>query len=389
MQRFELAGVPLAGNWTWASRRSNFLRTGLTAALALALGACASLPQAGPTGRRIVSAGGDGQFELVEVRSLAVLPATEALPEFKPLPPSWYSEVGQLGAGDTITVTFYEVGVRIFSGGSSAAGSSFDPAAKAERVGPVEIDPTGKVTLPYVGTVVAAGRTPTQLADDIQVRLRGKSEYPQVVVQLNVASGSTVVVGGEVDTPGRVRLTGAHERLLDVIALSGGHRGTTADILVRVLRKDTISEGPFEALNYSNLGGMPMEPGDRVELVRLPRNFSILGSANKVDRYDLPLRNYSLIEGLAKAGGPNENTADPGAVFVFRFVKDSQEAPERPVVYHLNMLQPISYLLAQKFELRNKDVVYIAGAEANQPGKLLQMIGQVFTPLVIAKQVTR
>jgi polysaccharide export outer membrane protein len=52
------------------------------------------------------------------------------------------------------------------------------------------------------------------------------------------------------------------------------------------------------------------------------------------------------------------------------------------------MLQPVSYLLAQKFDLQNKDVVYIAGAEANQPGKLLQMIGQVFTPLVIARQIT-
>jgi polysaccharide export outer membrane protein len=361
----------------------------LIAVLAMALQGCASLPQAGPTGHKIISAAGKGDFDLVEVTGLVAIPPAEQLPQFTALAPDWRSAVGQLAAGDVISVTFYEVGVRIFSGGTQGQGAGFDPAAKGEKIGPIEIDQGGRITLPFVGSIVAAGRSPSQLGHDIEVQLRGKSEYPQVVVQLEVANGSAVIVGGEVVTPGRVRLTAAHERLLDVIALSGGHRGPSADLLIRVMLNGSVSEGPFEALSYSNIGGLPMEPGDRVDLVRMPRAFSVLGSANKVNRYELPLKGFSLAEGLALSGGPNEFVANPGAVFVFRFVKTAPDGPERPVVYHINMLQPLSYLLGQKFALHDKDVIYVAGADANQPGKLLQMIGQIFTPLVIARQVTK
>lgn len=356
--------------------------------LALSLTGCATLPQAGPTGRRIISAGAKGDFSVVEVASASALPAAETLPQFTALPPSWRTSVGQLAPGDIVSVTFYEVGVRIFSGGSSGQGTAFDPAAKGEKVGPIEIDQAGRITLPYVGTIAAAGRTPAQLGRDIEEQLRGKSENPQAVVQLDVANGSAVIVGGEVASSGRVRLTSAHERLLDIMALSGGPKGESADLLLRVMRAGAVSEGPFEALTFDNIGGMPMEPGDRIDVVRTRRAFSVMGSANKVNRYSLPLRSFSLADGLALAGGANENVANPAAVFVFRYVKPAPDAPEQPVVYHINMLKPVSYLLAQKFDLQNKDVVYIAGAEANQPGKLLQMIGQVFTPLVIARQIT-
>ncbi|MBX9663914.1 polysaccharide biosynthesis/export family protein [Novosphingobium sp.] len=382
MQRCEIT-VPAVPAWP---RQWRTLALAVLAALSLA--GCATLPQAGPTGRRIISAGAKGDFAVVEVTGVSALPQAETLPRFTALPPSWRTSVGQLAPGDTVSVIFYEVGVRIFSGGSSGQGGAFDPAAKGEKVGPIEIDQGGRITLPYVGTLAAAGRTPAQLARDIEEQLRGKSEYPQAVVQLDAANGSAVIVGGEVANPGRVRLTAAHERLLDIIALSGGHRGETGDLLLRVMRGDAVSEGPVDALSFNNIGGMPMEPGDRIDVVRTRRGFSVLGSANKVNRYPLPLRSTSLAEGLALAGGANENVANPAAVFVFRYVRPSPDAPEQPVVYHINMLKPVSYLLAQKFDLQNKDVVYIAGAEANQPGKLLQMIGQVFTPLVIARQIT-
>ncbi len=39
--------------------------------------------------------------------------------------------------------------------------------------------------------------------------------------------------------------------------------------------------------------------------------------------------------------------------------------------------------------MTDKDVIYVAGAEANQPSKLLQIIGQVFNPLAIAWQVVK
>lgn len=352
------------------------------------LSACSTLPSSGPVGRLIREEGRKGAFNLIEVDSSKSVPLPPAIAEFRPLPPVWNANTGNLVPGDIITVTVYEVGARLFSGAGANAvvGGGFDPSAKSEKIGPIEIDRAGQIHLPYVGKLQAAGNTPSQLEELIERRLRGKSENPQVLVSLDVANGSGIIIGGEIVSPGRLRLTSANEKLLDVINLAGGYRGAISDLFVRIYRGDAVSEGPLEGLAYNNIGGMPMEAGDRIELVRHPRTYSVLGSASKVSQYNLPVRQMSLIEALATAGGPNENLGNPAAVFIFRYVS-SAAGEQTPTVYHFNMMKPSSYLLAQKFIMDNKDVLYVAGAEANQPAKLFQIIGQIFTPAILTRQL--
>ena len=356
---------------------------------------CATLPQAGPTGRKIEHAGANGAFSVIEVNGVGAIPKGPYSPEQMPFPPKPVAELQAIAPGDVISVIFYEVGVRVFAGGPSAPGAAFDPAAKNETVGPIEVDQAGTIRLPYAGVLEAAGRTPRELAEDIEARLRGKSENPQVMVRLDAANGSGVMVAGEAVRPGRVRLSAAHEKLLDVITLAGGAREPQANVLVRVRRGEAVIEVPVEDLTFSNLGGMTMEPGDRIELVRKNRSYTMMGSANRVSRFDLPLRRFSLSEAMALAGGPSENLANPGAVFVFRYEKVAAKGPvgaapdERPVVYHLNMMKPASYFLAQQFYVTDKDVVYVGGAEANQPTKLIQILGQLFTPIALTRTITQ
>ena len=355
-----------------------------------ALSGCATLPTTGPTGGAVTHGSTRGGFRLVEVDAAQKVPQTIALSQFTSLPPRLESQLEMLSPGDVITVTAYEVGVRLFAGTRTgpAGETTFDPSAQAEKIGPLEIDRNGSITLPYIGPLQAAGRTPAQLEALIEGRLRGKSENPQVLVTVDSANGSSVYVSGEVEKPGRIRLSSAHEKLLDVITLAGGYRGTISDLLVNINRQGNVSEGPVDGLTYANTGGIPMEPGDRVVLLRRPRTYSVLGTANRANQYNLPTRQISLIEALALAGGPNENLADPAAVFVFRYSQDP-DGKEVPVAYHVNMMKPTSYFLAQKFAVDDKDVIYLAGAEANRPTKLLQIIGQAFTPAILLRQATQ
>jgi polysaccharide export outer membrane protein len=366
------------------------------AALALALSVvltsgCSTLPQAGPSARRVYSDRKAGEFAVREVDRVEALPAAPDVPDFTPFPIGLKSGIPMLVAGDAISVVFYEVGARLFSTPPTTSGS-YDANAKATTIGPVSIDQDGMIRLPYTGEIQATGLTPRQLATAIEARLRGKSENPQVIVRVDSANGSSVMVSGEIARTGRVPLTSAQERLLDVISLAGGPRGAPETLLVRVDREGLLSEGPLEKLTYENFGGTVMQAGDRVLLVRQPWTYTVLGSANRINRFDLPLRRLSLVEALALAGGPSEYTANPGAVFVFRYGKEkTAELPlgaERPIVYHVNMLKPTSYLLAQRFYLTDKDVVYVAGAEANLPSKLLQIIGQIVGPVAVARQIT-
>jgi len=376
-------------------RRRNtdlFSRNGcVLASLALLpLGGCATLPRTGPQGHAIVRDAANGAYTLVEVDRPDAVPAAPEPATFRPLAPRSAADVGAIAPGDALSVTLYEIGVRIFSAGGPANGDTgFDPAATKQQIGPLEVSSEGTIRLPYVGVIAVAGKHPSEVEHDIELRMGGQSEHPQVTVRQEAAYGSAVIVGGEVTNPGRFRLTPAHERLLDVITLAGGYRGAgMSDLVVRVDRRGQVSEAPLEGLNYSNGGGMEMEPGDRVEVLRQPRSYSVMGTANRTNRYDLPTRQVSLIDALALAGGPNDNLADPAAVFLFRYEK-TPDGKDRPTVYHVNMMKPASYFLAQKFILENKDVIYVAGAKANEPTKLLQTIGQVFTPFFLVKAAVK
>lgn len=362
--------------------RSSYL---LASLVLVSLGGCSTLPKTGPQGQAVVKEARSGAFTLVEVDGIDAVPASPPLAPFLPLVRHDALDINAIAAGDVLSVSIYEVGVRIFSAGSTPANgdSGFDPAAKNQQIGPLEVTSEGTIRLPYVGVIAVAGKRPSEVGREIEARLARKSENPQVIVRQEGANGSAVLVGGEVTNPGRFRLSAAHEKLLDVITLAGGYRGAgMSDLIVRVDRRGQISEGPLEGLDYSNGGGMEMEPGDRVVVLRQPRTYSVMGTANRINRYDLPTRQVSLIEALALAGGPNDNLANPAAVFLFRY-EQTADGKERPTVYHINMMKPRSYFLAQKFILENKDVIYVAGAKANEPTKLLQTIGQIFTPFLL------
>jgi polysaccharide biosynthesis/export protein len=101
-----------------------------------------------------------------------------------------------------------------------------------------------------------------------------------------------------------------------------------------------------------------------------------------------PASQTSLAEAVALAGGSNPNAGDPRAIFVFRTAKDA-DGELKPAVYHLNMMRASSYLLAQRFAMADKDVLYVGNAAANQPTKLTQIISQLFFPLVALQNVAK
>ena len=107
----------------------------------------------------------------------------------------------------------------------------------------------------------------------------------------------------------------------------------------------------------------------------------------------------SLAESIAKAGGLNDNFADPASVFVYR--GEPREVATRlgvdcsrfsgpiiPVIYNLNLRDPAGYFLATKFEMRNKDVIFAANATSVEATKFMvylrMIIGTVSDPMVAA-----
>jgi polysaccharide export outer membrane protein len=365
------------------------------ALLVLPLGACASLPNSGPTGAAIIN-GAKGEesklgFEVVELADLAALPpAVEA-----EAGPSVLMAMGQeqptdlIGPGDVLDIVIYEAGITLFSGRNMGfATEALDPAAKAERLPSIRVDDEGYITLPYVGRIKAAGYTATDLQRVIMAGLAGKSQSPQVLVSFQQSITNSIIVGGEVARSGRLVLATNRETLVDAIALAGGYRGEATDLVVRLERQGRTVEMRLADILRSPVGGMRIFPGDRISLLREPLSYSVMGAPGQVEQVHFGRKDVSLAEAVARVGGANPNLGDAAAIFVFRFVKD-EAGGEKPVVYHLNMMKPDSYFLSQKFAMRDKDVLYIGNARANQPSKFVQILSQLFSPVVTARAVTR
>jgi polysaccharide export outer membrane protein len=101
----------------------------------------------------------------------------------------------------------------------------------------VQVRPDGKVTLPLIGDIEAAGRTPIELRDAIGAALKEYITKPTVTVIVVEATTATAYVMGEVNHPGAVPLQ-TPLTVLQALALAGGLKDFADVKNIRILRKD-------------------------------------------------------------------------------------------------------------------------------------------------------
>src|SRR5262245_32163155 len=105
-----------------------------------------------------------------------------------------------------------------------------------ELSGTVEVGENGNVQLPLVGETPAAGKTAEQLQKDLTSKLA--TEYlqnPQVRVTVKEFKSRTVILTGDINSPGVYPLKG-ETTLLQLVATAGGFK-ESSDSTVLVLRK--------------------------------------------------------------------------------------------------------------------------------------------------------
>ncbi len=393
------------------------IRVLLAALPFLLLAACNTLPDSGPVEEKILDSAKKPQtnplgFTIVPL-SPAVVDAVAA--GAAPLLSSLDDGLGdrmqndRIGPGDVLQVSIFELGSGLFGGGGGGlsagaanpltGGPGPSTSVTSENLPPIAVDAGGTVDVPYVGRLRASGRTTTQLADAIQAGLKGQSQNPQVLVRISTDIANAVVVGGDIRKPGREPLTLAHERLLDMIAIAGGPTHPPEDVTVQLSRGRRSARVPLEVLQDSPDQNIALIPGDRIQVSTHPRSFTVFGATAKVSETPFNAPQLSLAEALARIGGPLDERADPNAVFLFRFenpqVAGGLGLPVRrgaraaPVVYQLDMMNPTSYFLAQRFAMKDKDLVYIANAKTNKFYKFFNLISLIIGPAITGIAVSR
>ncbi|MDP9120757.1 MAG: polysaccharide export protein [Acidobacteriota bacterium] len=72
----------------------------------------------------------------------------------------------------------------------------------------VPIRPDGAISLPFIGDIQAAGRTPAELDEELTRRFTGELARPRIAVVVREFGNQRVYVGGEVSKPGVLPLRG-------------------------------------------------------------------------------------------------------------------------------------------------------------------------------------
>jgi polysaccharide export outer membrane protein len=133
----------------------------------------------------------------------------------------------------------------------------------------VPVRPDGKISLPLVSDVQAAGLTPTELRDVLVARLSEYISDPQVSVIVREVHSFKVGVLGEVRTPGRYEMK-SRTTVLDVLAQAGGFSEFASRSRILILRAegDTLVRIPFDYNELVSADGnkqnVYLRPGDTV-----------------------------------------------------------------------------------------------------------------------------
>jgi polysaccharide biosynthesis/export protein len=303
-----------------------------------------------------------------------------------------------IGIGDSVSVTIWEASAGgLFSAPAISAGAS--SGANSATIPLQIVGRDGAITVPYAGRVQVAGHTTRAVQSVIEKALVGKAIQPQVLVNVAGAISNTVTVGGEaIEHGSRVPLSVKGDRLLDVLATAGGVRVPVNETYVELARGSVTARVPLTRVIANPHENIFMQANDVLTLVRDPQTFLAVGATERNAQIPFDADGITLAEALVKAGGLQDQRSDPQGVFIFRYENPSiarelipqlaVRGPEVPIVYRLDLRNPNSLFIEQKFRIANHDLVYVSNAPLVEAEKVIGIFNSVLAPASQASSVT-
>jgi polysaccharide export outer membrane protein len=286
-----------------------------------------------------------------------------------------------LGVGDVVSITIFE----------AATGGLFIPDSSGARPGNFvtipdqTVDNAGNITMPYAGSIRAAGRSIPDIQAEIVALLRDRAIEPQVVITLKEQRATQVSVLGAVRSPSQFPINPAGDRLLDVIARAGGPEFPGYETYVTVQRGKKEGTQLFTELVDNPGENIYVRAGDIIVLARQPKTFIAVGASGRNGQFRFDAADVTLASAIGKAGGLLDSRADPTYVFLYRI--EGRGTLERigydttplagdaiPTIYLLDLRQPSGYFLASRFDVEDEDVLYIANAATVSIGKVFGFV---------------
>jgi polysaccharide biosynthesis/export protein len=379
---------------------AGFCRAAAIAILA-SLAACSTMGSGGPTSASIGKADGvvlgNAQIRVIDVTDAVARRVSNAqrMPLLSEVIGDAAPTDSVIGRGDLLSVTIWEAPPAVLFGGSSSfgGGGTGTPTgtvvSQNSAIPEMMVDESGRIRLPFVGAVRAAGLTPPQVEREIAARLRGMAHQPQVSVRIAQNVSSTVAVVGDVKTSGRIPITPRGERLLDAIAAAGGTSEPIGKISVQVSREGREALVPLESVIRNPNQNIRLGPNDVVTVLFQPFKFTALGATSTSAEIPFESTGITLAEALGRVGGLKDERANVRGAFVFRYedpaaldpaiAAASPRTPDGrvPVIYRVDLRNPATLFAAQNFPMRNKDILYVSTAPLSDLQRFVSILSSM------------
>lgn len=250
---------------------------------------------------------------------------------------------------------------------TTPAGQFRDAETSGQQVGE-----DGYLYYPYVGMIKAAGMNIAALRNVLTEKLSAYIQDPQLDVRVVGFRSKRVYVVGEVLEPGVLPLNDIPLTIADAISLSGGLTPEAHKSGVNISRAGKVFEIDLKALydHADTSQNLMLQHGDIVNVLdRSQQKVFVMGEVRQPGSVEIVNGQLTLAGALGEVGGVNQQSADSGSIYVVRGTDK-----DKPEIFHLDARYATGMLLAERFEMKAQDVIFVDAAGISQWNRVISQL---------------
>lgn len=236
------------------------------------------------------------------------------------------------------------------------------------------IDSNGNIQLPLVGQVHIAGKTLAETNRFLRNQFARYLKQPDVVVRVLSYEGHRYFVNGQVMRSGQYTLNNQPISIYTALSEAGGINAETGDNTnIQLIRNGQTYDLNILQLEKQGLSlhNLLIQPNDTVFVnTKQDQKLYVMGESNKSQALTLRNQGMTLSDVLGESEGINPNSASAAKIYVMR----TDLVTKKSTVYQLNLSSFGNLGLANQFQMKKNDIVYI---DATGLTRWQRIIGQI------------